>query len=255
MGDIGCNPSLMPDGMPVVGKGGPSRLVMYHQGSLPGALSAVNLISDTESARIVLTNSLGLNDTPDWIGQLVLEELLETPERNDYIKAAEISVAENAKWYSTTTEQLQKDQKEETSPRHLAEYVGTYWDPVHVFKIEVSLEERILYWSFQGLESENFPLDHYEQDTFTWLQPRNELAKRGRWIDQGAPFWKAEFQANDSGSISRLMWVHDVGVPAVEYTKTAKVRCECTTSQKLKYYVFSPHSFLTPFFMCLGCVV
>ena len=29
-------------------------------------------------------------------GQLVLEELLDAPERNDYIKAAESSVAENA---------------------------------------------------------------------------------------------------------------------------------------------------------------
>ena len=65
MGNIGCNPPLMPDGMPVVGKGGPSRLIIYQQGSLPGALAAVKLIPDTESAIVVLTNSLGLNDTAD----------------------------------------------------------------------------------------------------------------------------------------------------------------------------------------------
>lgn len=222
MGDIGCNPPLMPDGMPVVGKGGPSRLIIYHQGSFPGALAAVNLIPDTESAIIVLTNSLSLNDTPDWVGQLVLEELLEVPERNDYVKAAEASVAENAKWYSTTVEELQREQNKGTSPRNLVDYVGTYWDPVHVFKIEVSLEQGTLYWSFQGLESEKFRLDHYEQDVFTWLHPRNELAKRGRWVDQRAPFWKVDFKANDSGHISRLMWVHDIGVPAVEFTKAMK---------------------------------
>ena len=222
MGDIGCNPPLMPGGMRVVGKGGPSRLIMYHQGSFPGALAAVNLIPDTESAIIVLTNSLGLNDTPDWVGQLVLEELLEVPYRNDYIKAAEASVAENAKWYSTTVEELRREQKTGTSPRNLADYVGTYWDPVYVFKIEVSLEQGTLYWSFQGLESEKFRLDHYEQDIFTWIQSRNELAKRGRWVDQGAPFWKVDFRADDSGHISRLMWVVDIRVPAVEYTKVMK---------------------------------
>jgi Beta-lactamase len=83
MGDIGCNPPLMPHGMPVVGKGAPSQLVIYHQGSLPGALAAVILIPDTKSAIVILTNSLSLNDTPDWVGQLILEELLNVPERND----------------------------------------------------------------------------------------------------------------------------------------------------------------------------
>ena len=222
MGNVGNNPPLMLDGMPVVGKGGPSRLVLYHQGSLPGALAAVNLIPDTESAIIVLTNSLGLNDTADWIGQLVLEEFLEVPKRNDYIKAAKTSVAANAEWHSTTFEEVWKEQRKGTSPRSLEEYVGTYWDPIHIFKIEVSLEEQTLYWSFQGLESEKFRLDHYELDIFTWLQPRNELAARGRWVDQGAPFWKVDFQANANGHIGSLMWVHDVGVPAVVYTKSMK---------------------------------
>ena len=157
MGDIGCNLPLMPNGMPEVGKGVPSQLVIYHQGSLPGALVAVNLITDTESAIVVLTNSPSLSDTPHWVGQLVLEELLEVPERNDYIKAAEASVAENAKWYPTTLGELQREQENGTSTRSLQDYVGTYWDDIHVFKMEVALEEGILYWALQGLKSEKYP--------------------------------------------------------------------------------------------------
>ena len=219
MGAVGFNPDLMPDGMPVVGKGVPSKLVIYHQGSLPGTLAAVNLIPDTESAIVILTNSLSLNDTPDWVGQLVLEELLEVPEKNDYIKAAETSVAENAKWYPTTVKELQKGLKKGLAPRSLDDYVGTYWDAPHVFKIVVFTDEDKLYWALQGLDSEKFRLDHYEQDIFTWLQPRNELAKRGRWVDQGAPFWKVCFKANETGHVDKLTWVHDIGVPAVEYAK------------------------------------
>ncbi|SLM37297.1 d-protein [Lasallia pustulata] len=197
MGDIGCNPPLMPHGMPVLGKGAPSRLVIYYQGSLPGALAAVNLIPDTETAIVVLTNSMFLNDTPDWVGQLVLEELLEVPERNDYVKAAEASVAEAAKWYPATVGELQRARINDTSPRSLEDYAGTYWDEIHIFKIEVTLVEGTLYWAFPGLESEKFQLDHYEHDVFTWIQTRNELARRGRWVDQGAPFWQADFKVND----------------------------------------------------------
>ncbi|KAG6990993.1 hypothetical protein G7Y79_00059g091780 [Physcia stellaris] len=223
MGAIGCNPGLMPSGMPIVGKGAPSQLVIYHQGSLPGALAAVVLLPDTESAIVVLTNTLSLNDTPDWVSQLVLEEMLEVPDKNDYVAAATTSVAQNAKWYSDTREELSKSRKTNTSPKKLEEYIGTYWDAIHVVKIEVSLEEGNLHWALQGLPSEKFSLEHYENDTFTWLQPRNELAKRGRWVDQGADFWKLRFEANSDGEIEKVFWVHDVGVPAVEYRKIVKV--------------------------------
>ena len=222
MGDIGCNPGLMPQGMPIVGKGAPPQLVFYHQGSLPGALAAVLLLPDTESAIVVLTNTLGLNDTPDWVAQLVLEEMLEVPNKNDYVAAARSSVAENAKWYPDTSEELSRNRKTDTSPRKLENYTGTYWDAIHVVKIEVSLEDGKLYWALQGLRSEKFSLEHYEDDTFTWLQPRNELAKRGRWVDQGAEFWKLRFEVDNDGQAEKVFWVHDIGVPAVEYKKSVK---------------------------------
>jgi len=133
MGDVGCSPPLIPKGMPMVWKGVASQLVMYHQGSVLGTLAIAILIPDTESAIVVLTNSL-----------------------------------------------------------------------------------------IQGLESEKFRLDHYEQDTFTWPEPRKDLVKRDRWVDQGAPFWKAEFKANTDGHIGSLSWVHDIGVPAAEYVKLMK---------------------------------
>jgi Domain of unknown function (DUF3471) len=117
---------------------------------------------------------------------------------------------------------LQKKQKNGTSSRKLLEYVGTYWDSIHVFKIEVTVEQGVLHCALQGLESEKFRLEHYEHNVFTWLQPRDELAKRGRWVDQGAAFWKVDFRMDDAGEIDRLMWVHDVGVPAVEYIKSVK---------------------------------
>lgn len=109
MGQIGTNPHLMPEGMPVVGKGVPSRLVIFHQGSMPGTLALNMLVPDTESAIVITPNALAFNDVPDWVGQLLLEEFLEVPthKRNDYIAAAKISAATNLRWYPDLVEELE----------------------------------------------------------------------------------------------------------------------------------------------------
>lgn len=119
MGQVGLNPDLIPDGMPVIGKGIPSQLVISHQGSLHGAL--VILLPDTESAIVISTDALALKNVPDWMGQLVLEEFMGIPhsERNDFIKAADISAAENLKWYPALIQELEQAQKDGTSPRSL----------------------------------------------------------------------------------------------------------------------------------------
>lgn len=65
IGAIGLDPGLMSDGMPIVGKGAPPYFVVYHQGSLAGALATVNLLPETQSAIVVMTNTLALNDCAD----------------------------------------------------------------------------------------------------------------------------------------------------------------------------------------------
>ena len=215
MGAVGCNPPLMPDGMPIVGKGSFSPLVFYHQGSLPGALAAVILIPEIRSAVVVLTNSLALNDCADWIGQLVLEEVLDvaTHERNDYVQAATDSAANTRKWFDSIQNKLREDCKRSVRPRPLESYVGTYFNFTRTVKIVVSLAKKNLYWAAQDWDSEKYILTHYENDTFTWLQPRNELARRGRWVDQGPEFWKIKFHSGGRQGIESLSWAHDEEIP------------------------------------------
>lgn len=215
MGAVGCNPPLMPQGMPIVGKGAPSRLVVYHQGSLPGALSSVMLIPETRSSIVVMTNSLSLNDCPDWVGQLVLEEMLEVPhtKRNDYLKAARVSADKTLAWYASVSAELKVNQTGDTSHRPLVEYQGEYWNTSGIFKIVISLHIDSLVWAAQGLESERYLLTPYENDSFTWLQPRDEMARRGRWVDQGAEFWKLHFHPDEHGRIVSLSWAHDKDIP------------------------------------------
>jgi hypothetical protein len=154
---------------------------------------------------------------------MVLEEFLEVPaaERNDYLAAAKTSVATNLQWYPNLVQELQRARKNGTSPRDLSAYAGTYWDRLRIVKVVVTVEDAGLYWALQGLASEKFRLTHYEDDVFTWLQPRNELSRRGRWVgtDQGPSFWKVEFKARPDGTPDRLYLVHDNDVPADEFRK------------------------------------
>ena len=213
MGAVGLNPKFIPDGMPIVGKGSPSRLVVYHQGSLPGALAAVNLLPETQSAIVVMTNTLALNDCADWVGQLVLEALIGTTETNDYLELARRSVATALAWHSTVEAALKKHQAQGTSPRNLEEYTGTYTNSIQTMRIEVTQRDDKLWFALQGLESETFEMTHYQDDMFTWLQPRNELARRGRFTYQKHPYYMLRFSVRDDDTIGQLAWAHDADVP------------------------------------------
>lgn len=106
LGQFRINPGLMPGGMPVVGKGVPSRLAVFDQGSVAGTLSIAILLLETDSVIVVLSSSLALNDVPDWVGQLILEEILGVP--NFEIKAAHTSVTVNLKWFPSLFHELTK---------------------------------------------------------------------------------------------------------------------------------------------------
>ncbi|KAG9499496.1 hypothetical protein J7337_007952 [Fusarium musae] len=194
----------------------PSSLVLFHQGSHPGSLIFVALLPKTETVILVLTNSFALNDAADWIGQLIIEEIVNVPSklRTDFVGMAEATVAENLKWYPLVVDELEKGRKAGMSRKPLTEY--------HRFKIDVKLVGDKLYWLMRGLETEMFELAHYDEDTFRWLQPRDELVRNGRRAgrNQGATFWKVKFEASESATINKLIWVPDSELPPIIYTKS-----------------------------------
>lgn len=77
LGTVGFNPMYV-EAMPMVGKGlKEPRMVYHHQGSLIDYLCSIHLIPSTRTAIVVLTNSMSNNDAADWLGQLLLETVLE----------------------------------------------------------------------------------------------------------------------------------------------------------------------------------
>lgn len=92
---------------------------------------------------MVLSNSLALTDVADWVGQLVLQELLNVPgtHKANIMDLAKTTVAGNLEWYPREVEHLKKKCRFWNPSDDLEDYVGTYWDEIHVDKIVVTLED------------------------------------------------------------------------------------------------------------------
>ncbi|KAK6526119.1 hypothetical protein TWF281_011156 [Arthrobotrys megalospora] len=219
LGDIGYNKIFVQD-MPTVGNDSNSRSIIYHQGSMPGFTSAIFLIPDLEAAIVVLANSLGLTDVPDWVGQLLVNTISDTTQPNDYIDLAKRGSEAHIKLYPKIAKELADNRIKGTQPKPLGTYPGDYYNDAKTLLIQVSISEKGgLQWSFQGLESETYALDHYHNDVFTWHVTRDEDARRGRFTFVGAEYRQIKFTVKESGDIDGFIWAHNFEPPADVFKK------------------------------------
>jgi len=192
-----------------VGKSSPSELVIYHQGSHPGVLAAANLLPKSQSAIVVLTNTLSINDNADWVGQLLLESFLDVKEKNDYLEITKKTVGLALDWYPSMEQELRENRSLEI-PRDTQSYVGVYYNKIGTVHIDVTFDSKQLRIAFQGLEDEIWNLRPWEGDTFTWLpESRDVIATRGRFSFQSPDYYKIKFGLSSAGEVDRLAWVHE----------------------------------------------
>ncbi|EAT81889.1 hypothetical protein SNOG_10495 [Parastagonospora nodorum SN15] len=138
-------------GADVLGKGTTKKKLWYHNGSLVGFFSSVHVVPDTDTIVVILVNSIHKNDAPDWIGQLLVETILDCPDKNDDITLAK----DSAKAYNDMCKQLEDEMTKDKRPcEHklpLNQYVGRYYNKPMNWFIEVTFDQEALYFSFQGL--------------------------------------------------------------------------------------------------------
>jgi CubicO group peptidase (beta-lactamase class C family) len=212
VGDIGVNPSLVEE-MPLLAEGIDSRLAFWHQGSLVGATSFVMLLPETESAVIVLTNTMALNDAADWVGQFLVETLLDSPVRHDFIHLASVSASRSLQKYAELTEKVEEGRQSGGPPRDLNKYVGTYVGFGGLFHIEVAENEGELAILFQGRQSDKYALRHHHDDTFTWFMSWNEQIRRGRFPSFGPALYSVRFEGREGSDMTCVNWVFDASMP------------------------------------------
>ncbi|KAH6611776.1 beta-lactamase/transpeptidase-like protein [Chaetomium sp. MPI-SDFR-AT-0129] len=215
VGNMGANPGLL-EKMPVLSDGIKPRLALWHQGSLVGATSFVMMFPETESAVLVLTNTMALNDAADWIGQLLVETLLDSPIRNDYVGFASESAEQALKLYAKLGRKVKAGRAPQGPGRPLSNYVGLYVGFAGFFCIEVLNGENGLEILFQGRQSQNYSLQHHHHDTFTWFMSRDEQIKRVRFVSYNPALYFIRFNEEEGRGITVLNWAFDAGAPGGE---------------------------------------
>ena len=205
LGAIGTNGMFIPD-MPVVGKGSKKQKVWYHNGNLVGFFSSVHILPDTDTAIIVLVNSLAKNDCADWIGQLLLETVLDNSEKNDYLDLAKRSAAAYESMWKELETDLGSPKPMNTNHRPLNKYTGSYYNEVCNWFFKVTLIGEQLYFSFQGLTNQTHRLKHHDADTFSWPLSEIESMRRGRWPDLDVPTYMLYFESDHAGHINSVRY-------------------------------------------------
>ncbi|KAJ4294336.1 hypothetical protein N0V90_008026 [Kalmusia sp. IMI 367209] len=172
MGAIGLNGFWLPElagasnGFPIVGKSGPSQLVVYHQGGNPGTLAAYKLLPETQSAVVV--------------GQIVLESLLNEPQKNNYLQITKDTVSRALAWYPSMHKELLENRSLEVS-RDLDQYIGVYWNDVKTVHLDISLTD----------------------------DSRDAIASRGRFTFQSPDYYKIKFGVTKEGKVENLTRIHE----------------------------------------------
>ena len=226
-GTIGLNPTYVPE-MPIIGKGlEKPELCIWHQGSSNTYLNAVFLLPESQTAVVVLSNALANNDVADWLGQLILETILDVPKPNDYLELAKISAKNSSARWPKIKADLERERTPGTSPKSLECYVGKYYNKAENFCLEIEHRGDSLTMCFQGNHDQRYVLEHYQYNTFSWVLTRDENARRGRFPVTWRAFYLLKFQAQSgSDEVKDLLWENDGAWEAGEiFSKKAAEEC------------------------------
>lgn len=198
--------------MPRIGEGLTNApLVLYQSGSLGGYQSSAILIPDTNSAIVVLSNTLANQHAADWIAQAVLEALLDVPHPTNFVALAREAAAENAMLFSYMRQVMVAERVFGTTCRSLDTYVGIYDNAVKTFRLEVSSGEAGLRISFNS-SRDWYKLKHYHYDTFSFEMNYLDFLKKEM---RPVTYWRyflLEFRESiegADGTIGIIVWRPD----------------------------------------------
>lgn len=185
LGVMGENIAILDDvdNLPEIGLGSPSRLCIYHQGSTVGYYTNIALFPETQSAIVVLANSIPLTDSPDTIMQALSQALFDFPNPVDLVSFTEDTSNKLIHKYKQQADNIASRRRIGTRRFSLREYAGRYINELKNFVVEIHVgpENNTLEVLFQGRESQRYSLRHLEDNIFEWSLSLDEEAERGRY--------------------------------------------------------------------------
>lgn len=147
---------------------------------------------------------------------------------NDYVELARKSVETSNRLWSQMAEELEDARIPDTPVRELSQHVGSYYNVVKHWHMEVWVGQGKLYMCHQGDRKQFYPLEHYNHDTFTWLLTRDQMIRRGLFPVTKTEYYILAFGQGEDGQIDYVLWRHD---PSVSEGETFK-RLSGSASEK-----------------------
>ena len=214
LGALGGNIDLVKE-IPRIGEGLERKsTVLYHGGALVGYVSSVVLLPDTNSAIVVLTNTLANQDSADWIAQVLLETVLDVPCPTNFIALAEEAAATHKSLFPRMHQALAQERTPGTSMRDTHSYVGQFENVVGTFILDIYLEnDGELYLSLNGYRPEKHRLSHYHRDTMSYEMSYQDCLQREMWPKTRKEFYLLEFGGFDGEKAMWIRWRPDWAVP------------------------------------------
>lgn len=212
MGALSSNRSHLGE-TPIIGADGPERLVLSHPGSMAGAFCTCVLFPDTETAVVVLTNTLPLSDAADWVSQLLTTTIFGSSVEHDFVQWTKRTVDAEVLRFNSQVSQVVNISPVPCGPfRDLEAYCGMFRNVANTLFLEVTSSSSEPYGSLvmrlQGLPQEDYKLKRVDNDVFTWLEPRNKLVARGRFTNYDIRHYYITFRSDSNGNIDALEWAH-----------------------------------------------
>jgi CubicO group peptidase (beta-lactamase class C family) len=196
--------------LPILGRYSPPMMAYYHQGSTYGYYSAILLLPETQSAVVVLTNSIPLNDAADWIVQVYASALFGFRNPANYVEFAMESrkrMLGKVADMKTRFEEIRRHHPPAARP--LEDYVCRYYNRAKTFIIEIKIHrfrrDHLELW-FQGRDSQIYDLRHLQGDTFEWSLEYDESARRARFPITDYEYFVIDFHLDAHGEVLKLRW-------------------------------------------------
>jgi CubicO group peptidase (beta-lactamase class C family) len=204
------NMLLSPKALRPSGMSSPGVEIYHHTGNLPGFLASAFLIPSTETAVVVLTNSMALMDPTNLVGQLIVSVLIGEEPPNNFPELARTARSAMLGAYQKLAATLEKGKTAKPPRSPISGYEGHYWNAARNYCISIAARPRGLLMTVQGAPRTTYNLEPYDGDTFYWPTDReDEMCERGM-PPRIYPWWhKVMFGMGDDGRISHLTWHHD----------------------------------------------
>jgi hypothetical protein len=205
------NPGVV-SSMPVIARGAQPQTIFYHQGCLSGQTTFVILMPEIETCIITMTNTRSIGDSADWIAQLLVEHITNTPEKHNFLTLAHEGVQGQTRRLPQAKGALEKHRRADSPPGPLDDYVGRYFWSSDCYHFEILEEVDAVKLQIGSREDQIYELSHHQSDEFTWLMSDEEEQKRGRFT-QSPEAYRFRFSRGENGEIVSLTWCEMGGGP------------------------------------------